>query len=297
MSASRVEALLLAALKGLPPKPADSVPPAAKKRYSELMSAAIALALAEELRERGMPEARPAPPGEVGASGAERRLAGGIGAKKVDVTWATEESGLLLGMSVKSINFKDGKTKNFQKNLTNRRADMLIEAVTLHRRFPYAVLCGLFFLDSGAATDQTATRRSTAINAHQRLRLFTGRSDPAGRDEQFERLYLILVDANPFTPTYTVHEVGSPTAEIDLDTALDQVVDLVAERNFDFYESINGSIYKLSARAARGVSTAGESVTDPLVELDDHADDQADPEGADDLDDAEAFEGQGDDEA
>ncbi len=36
---------------------------------------------------------RPSPPGEFDKSGAERRMAGGIGAKKVDVTWATEESG------------------------------------------------------------------------------------------------------------------------------------------------------------------------------------------------------------
>lgn len=274
MSTSRVDDLLHAALRALPPKPADTVAAATKKRYSEQMSAAIALALAEELRERGMPEARPAPPGEVGGSGAERRLAGGIGAKKVDVTWATEESGLLLGLSVKSINFKDSRSNNFQKNLTNRRADMLIEAVTLHRRFPYAVLCGLFFLDIGAAADQTATRRSTEVNAHHRLRLFTGRSDPAGRDEQFERLYLILVDANPFSPTYTVREVGSPDTEIDLDTALTQVVDLVAERNFDFYEAINGTIFKLSARAARGDTTDGEVLTDPLVDVDDRADDE-----------------------
>ena len=63
-------------------------------------------------------------------------MAGGIGAKKVDVTWATEEGGLLLGVSIKTINFRDRKTGNFQKNLTNRRGDMLFEAVTLHRRFP-----------------------------------------------------------------------------------------------------------------------------------------------------------------
>src|SRR3546814_5010367 len=62
---------------------------------------------------------------EVGLSGAERRLAGGIGAKKVDVTWATEESGLILAVSVKTILFKDSRTQNFQKNLTNRRADLL----------------------------------------------------------------------------------------------------------------------------------------------------------------------------
>lgn len=255
---ARVDELLTAALKSLHSKPEDNAPAATKKRYSEEMSRVVALAIAEELRQRGMPETRPGLPGEIGLSGAERRLAGGVGAKKVDVTWATEESGLLLAVSVKTINFRDGRARNFQKNLTNRRTDMLMEAVTLHRRFPYAVLCGMFFLDAGAGTDGTATRRDTATNAHHRLRLFTGRDDPAGRDEQFERLYLILVDANPFTPTYTVREVGAPDEPIELSAALDQLVDQIAERNFDFYESVDGSIRKLSARptAVRSVDDA-----------------------------------------
>ena len=173
-----IEKAIDAALRSLPPKPADDAAPSAKKAYSELMSAAVAVAIGAELRRRGCKEARPAEPGEVGGSGAERRMAGGIGAKKVDVTWATEASGLLLGISIKTINFRDTKTRNFQKNLTNRRGDMLIEAVTLHRRFPYAVLAGLFFLDAGAgndhvrADDGTPRRRSTFVNAHQRLKLF-----------------------------------------------------------------------------------------------------------------------------
>lgn len=271
---ARVDDLLTSALKGLPPKPEDSAPAPTKKRYSEKMSEVVAQALAEELRQREMPESRPAPPGQVGLSGAERRLAGGIGAKKVDVTWATEESGLLLALSVKTINFRDGRSGNFQKNLTNRRADMLIEAVTLHRRFPYAVLCGLLFLDSGAGKDGTKTRRSTALNAHQRLRLFTGRTDPAGRDEQFELLYLILVDANPFAPTYTVHEVGHPDGPVQLEAALDHAVELVAERNFDFYEAFEGKIHKLSSRAARGEPADDTDVGDLLVDIDDHADDE-----------------------
>jgi len=269
---ARVDELLHAALKQLPAKPADTVNSADKKRYSELMSEKVAQALAEELRQRGMPEARPAPPGQVGLSGAERRLAGGIGAKKVDVTWATEDSGLLLALSVKTINFKDRRSGNFQKNLTNRRADMLIEAVTLHRRFPYAVLCGLLFLDAGAATDGTRSRRNTALNAHQRLRLFTGRSDPAGRDEQFERLFLLLVDANPFNPTWNVHEVGRPDQPVELAHALDQVIELVAERNFDFYEALDGQIHKLSSRAARGEPATDTDVGDILVDLDDEED-------------------------
>jgi hypothetical protein len=243
---ARIDDSLLAALQLLPPKPPDNAGRAAKRLYSEQMSAAVALALGDELRYRGMREARPTGPGELGPTGAERRLAGGIGAKKVDVTWATEESGLLLGISVKTISFRDGKTKNFQKNLTNRRGDMLIEAVTLHRRFPYAVLGGLLFLDKDARSDGTKRRRSTFDNAFPRLRLFTGRSDPAGRDEQFERLYLLLVDANPFAPSLECFHVSDPSQPVSLDVALGELVQLVAERNFDLYEMAKtGNIRKV----------------------------------------------------
>lgn len=241
---ARIDDLLNAAFKALPPKPPDTATPPEKKRYSELVSQAVALAVGDELRVRGMKEARPAGPGEVGSSGAERRMSGGIGAKKVDVTWATEESGLILAVSVKTINFRDGKTKNFQKNLINRRGDMLMEAVTLHRRFPYAVMAGLLFFDVGAASDGTNRRRSTFDNAHTRLRIFTGRADPTGRDEQYEQLYMLLLDANPFNPSVSAHLVGDPTP-LELGAAFDSLVELVAIRNSDFYEAVDGSIRRV----------------------------------------------------
>jgi len=239
---ARIDDLLETTLKTLPTKPPDNATREAKRLYSETMSAKVAVAMADELRHRGMKEARPSGPGDVGTSGAERRLAGGIGAKKVDVTWTTEESGLLLGISIKTINFRDGRSKNFQKNLTNRRGDMVGEALTLHRRFPYAVVAGFLFLDKGAKTDQTAQRKSTFENAFPRLRIFTGRQDPAGRDEQFERLYLLLVDANPFTPSWECYQVSDPTTALALDTVIDELITLVAERNFDFYEADGGKV-------------------------------------------------------
>lgn len=239
---ARIDDLLETALKTLPPKPPDTATREVKRGYSEVMSAKVAVAFAEELRHRGMKEARPSGPGDVGTSGAERRLAGGIGAKKVDVTWTTEESGLLLGISVKTINFRDGRSKNFQKNLTNRRGDMVGEALTLHRRFPYAVVAGFLFLDKDAKNDETKQRKSTFENAFPRLRIFTGRQDPAGRDEQFERLYLLLVDANPFTPTLECYQVSDPTTKLELSDVLDELVLLVAERNFDFYEASDGKV-------------------------------------------------------
>lgn len=240
---SRGMKLLLQAFKTLGAKPAQSASREDKKRYSEKLSEAVAQAVGEELRHRGMKETRPAMPGTVGKSGAERRIAGGIGAKKVDVTWATEESGLLLSISIKTISFEDVKTKNFQKNLTNRRGDMLFEALTLHRRFPYAVLAGIFFFPVEADNDGTKTRNSTFVNAHQAFRLFTDRDDPAGRDEQYERFYIVLHGTNPDGSTsLRFYHAGKPQLEVEFDAILDTLVDLVVERNLDFYEAMNGNI-------------------------------------------------------
>jgi hypothetical protein len=95
----------------LGPKPPSSAKQDIKRAYSEKVSRVVAVAVAAELRKRGLEGARPTEAGLDEKSGAERRMAGGIGAKKVDVTWSTEESGLLIAFSIKSINFKDNKTK------------------------------------------------------------------------------------------------------------------------------------------------------------------------------------------
>lgn len=239
---ARIDDLLNAALRTLPEKPPDSASRPDKKHYSELVSERSAQAMAEELRQRGLKGSRPGPPGEFDKSGAERRMAGGVGAKKVDVTWATEESGLLLGISIKTINFRDRRTGNFQKNLVNRRGDMLMEAVTLHRWFPYAVLGGLFFLDKEAANDGTNRRRSTFLNTHNRMQLFTGRDDPAGRDEQFEGLYVLLLDASPSSVSVKAYEAGNPKTEISLEKIIDKLVSLIAKRNPDFYAFVDGKL-------------------------------------------------------
>ena len=234
------------ALATIGPKPPDSAKASEKKRYSERVSQVVAEVLADELRRRGLSTARPGTVGNVDRSGAERRMSGGIGAKKVDVTWATEESGLLLGISIKSINFRDAKSGNYQKNLTNRRGDMLFEAVTLHRRFPYAVLAGFFILDAEAADDHHGGRRkSTFENAHDRLKLFTGRNDPAGRDEQYERLYIVLLDSKLPVPKLTAYLAGNPYGHVPFDRIMDELIDLIAERDPDFYQSDSGKLLRV----------------------------------------------------
>lgn len=244
---ARIDDLIAAGLKSLPDKPADDTTAGVKNAYSQQVSTTIALAIADELRERGLAETRPAGPGDLDAgSGAERRLAGAFGAKTVDVSWATEDSGLLLSATLKGINFRDQRSGNFQKNLTNRRGDMLVEALSLHRRFPYAVLSGWMILDKDAATDGTERRNSTFENAFPRLRLFTGRADPSSREEQFERLYVLLLDANPFAPRLTCWEANDPTTtQVPLERAITDLVGLVAERNFDFYEDDGGRLRRV----------------------------------------------------
>lgn len=243
---------LVAALQQLPEKPSDEARQTEKKRYSERLSAMLALFFAEELRRRGMTEARPGGPGDFGGSGAERRMAGGIGAKKVDVTWATETAGLLVGISIKSINFRDKRSGNFQKNFTNRRGDLLFEAVTLHRRFPYAVLAAFFIFDQAAAGDATKTRRSTFENVCRGCRLFNGRSDPAGRDEQFERFFVVLHDSNKFAPGMRFFVASQPEEPMTLAQALDDLVSIAAERNSDFYELAEHVVLRKVVSRTRG---------------------------------------------
>ena len=85
------------------------------------------------------------------------------------------------------------------------------------------------------AADGSAQRSSTFRNAHRAFRIFTGRSDPAGRDEQYERFYFGLVKATPFHANVTFTLAGEPDQPVTLDHALDALLRLVVERDPDFY--------------------------------------------------------------
>jgi hypothetical protein len=74
------------------------------------------------------------------------------------------------------------------------------------------------------------------------MQLFTGRDDPAGRDEQYEGMYLILLDASPARVSFKAYEVGNPRHEIALEQVLDFLVTSVAKRNPDFYEFVDGNL-------------------------------------------------------
>jgi hypothetical protein len=104
----------------------------------------------------------------------------------------------------------------------------------------------VMLLDAEAANDGPSRRQSTFENAHYRLRLFSGRNDPAARDEQYERLYLVLLDANRFQASARVFAVGDSQTELALSGVFDELTKLVAERNPDFYEYQDGNLIRAS---------------------------------------------------
>jgi hypothetical protein len=217
------------------PRPPDDAEQGAKTRYGTLLSKQMAIVLSEQLRARGVPDCRPDP---VSGAGAERSFAGGIGSKQVDVSLATEEIGLVFAVSIKGIYFpdatrlrKDGRAY-FAKNLVNRKGDMLAEATTLHKRFPYAVLGGLFFFDRRAAADNSPGRRSTYDRAHRAFVPFASRLSHADADEKYEVFALGLCDA----VSYQLAWVGNPATPISLDEYITSLLRRVAEVNSDHFD-------------------------------------------------------------
>jgi hypothetical protein len=171
------------AVKSAGQYPATDAAQDKKKRYSELLSAALALEVADGLRSVGLPNVRPLRGGP-----GERAFQGGLGPKKVDVTYADERHGLMLGVSIKSIT-----APPFGKNLKNRFSDLCTEAITLHMRFPYSVICGFFAFPIMADQDVTPGRKiSTFRRAMKLLATISGRADYTAPGEKFESVTMML---------------------------------------------------------------------------------------------------------
>jgi hypothetical protein len=161
---------------------------AQKKRYSEILSSHLAREVAFGLRSVGFPNVKPMRNGP-----GEKAFQGGLGPKKVDVSFSDEQHGLQLAISIKSINFSP-----FGKNLKNRFGDLLTEAITLHLRFPYSVICMLFAFPLASHADVTRIRRiSTFARAMKLFATVSGRRDYTDPGEKFENVTMMLFE--PFS--------------------------------------------------------------------------------------------------
>jgi len=165
--------------------PEDSASREVKKAYSETLSRHLAVELGEGLRAVGFPKVKP-----VRGGPGEKEFQGGLGPKKVDVSYADERHGLLLAVSIKTINFAP-----FGKNLKNRFGDLCTEAITLHMRFPYSVVCALFVFPLACDQDTGDGNRRISSTFERATKLFatiSGREEYTDPCEKFENVTMML---------------------------------------------------------------------------------------------------------
>lgn len=194
--------------------PSDSASQAAKKAYSERLSHELAIEVADALR--ALEFAHIKPERQLVLKGKdkgkerivkEKEFQGGLGPKRVDVSFADERHGLMLAVTIKTINFPSfprikgseppqfdfSKRSGFSKNIKNRFGDLTTESITLHLRFPFAVVACLFAMPERSMQDKgNQMKFSTFERAAKLYGTISGRvayGDPA---EKFENVTLML---------------------------------------------------------------------------------------------------------
>ena len=115
-----------------------------------------------------------------------------------------------MAISVKTISFAP-----FGKNLKNRFADLCTEAITLHMRFPYSVVGGLFAFPVNADEDVTPGRAlSTFKRATNLLKTISGRQEYTDPGEKFENITTLLYQpVNPLGLEPWIKLFNSETGE------------------------------------------------------------------------------------
>lgn len=199
-------------------KPPDTdAPRGQKKNYTEALSHQISRLLAQELRDLGL-NGTLAPTG-----GRDKSFMGGYGTKGVDVYLSDEKHGLLLTSGVKGLVFDP------RKNLKNRYRDMVMEALELHRRFPFAVCGHLFFLGKTESARSSKKFGTVLGEAGVLMSGISYRRLPTDAPELYEEIGIVLFDpGNPESVDFAPAEV--PTS-LHATTYAARLVDAFNRRN------------------------------------------------------------------
>jgi hypothetical protein len=178
------------ALDGAEPRPAPDASQSAKKNYAERLSRHTSTLFANRLRDV-FPSILPT---ELGLF-QESRARSAKGVKKLDVNYSTTELGLGLGVSIKTLNFRDPTTNRYTKNYTRIDNELRAEAMDYHTRQPFAVLVGVVFLPADACGDGSEKDGTSSFGAAvQSFRPRGGRRSPTDDHELFESVYIGLYE-------------------------------------------------------------------------------------------------------
>lgn len=193
---SRIVSSMTDVLEVSVPRPTIAAPREDKKNYAERFSRAAATWIANGLRRRF----RGITPDEYGSE-QERRIGSARGPKKLDVAYSTTALGLALGVSVKSINFRDPGTQRYTKNYSRNDNELRAEALDYHVRQPFAVLAGILFMPEGCYYDKKLTKRGSTPSSFEAAVIYfrqrAGRRDTRNDHALFERFFLGIYSEQP----------------------------------------------------------------------------------------------------
>lgn len=176
---------------------------AEKKNYAQRLSNCIAQKVADALRPK-FKSILPTIDGKM----QESRSMGAAGLKKLDVNYSTSEMGLGLGVSIKTINFRDESTRRYTKNIKRVDGEMRAEAQDYHQRQPYSLLAALIFMPVEAALDGSGDR-SSFRHAWEVFRNRSGRRTPTDDHALFEQLWIGLYGVGDNLGQVAFHDVQS----------------------------------------------------------------------------------------
>jgi hypothetical protein len=123
-----------------PPANAEREP---KKRWSELFAHACAVAFADAFRISDVRH-KSIKPESLTVGTEPLTPLGSHTDKRIDVTVVDRVLGLEIGLSLKGLNFPDGKSGNYDKNMTGRLYEMGDEVRVVHEHLPHAFMVGVF---------------------------------------------------------------------------------------------------------------------------------------------------------
>lgn len=163
---------------------------AAKRDFAQRLSTCLAQKIADALR----PKFRGILPDDQGAKH-ESRSASASGLKKLDVNYSNPQLGLGLGVSIKTVNFKDETTNRYTKNIKRLDGELRAEAQDYHVRQPYAVLAGLIFFPEEAAHDSST--KSSLRHAWEVFERRGGRKSTSNEASLFEKIWICVYHSGP----------------------------------------------------------------------------------------------------
>lgn len=204
-----------------------------KKNFAQRFSNSIAQKIANALR----PRFKGILPDELGQGHESKSRAAG-GAKKLDVNYSTKDMGLGLAVSVKTVNFRDEKTKRFTKNIKRADGELRAEAQDCHMRQPYAVLVGIILLPLESATDGI----DSGSSLHHAWDVFSrrgGRHTTDGDHSRFEKVFIGLYESAGlragsvafFDVSTEPPQRGAPSTTLTFSGVIKQTERAFADRN------------------------------------------------------------------